>query len=319
MAIKKWLPNRFQLKAESSTSHSRRNTSNTIELRESRESPSKEKLLNTKRSSTPRESPSKGPSPTTTLSKPKSNTFPRKSNRPSSSMSPSKEPGNVFNICPSKPKSFTTQREKNMFKGKANTSLPHPQLSKIQEFTLPDTRQANTQQDNTELVNTLQLLTKPQFPTKQPQPPQLPILPLQLLQWLIKPTRTPPQLPLSPTPREPNKATRLFNLATSAGQELGRASSQVPTELDPTTCTLQEDPLRPAPTHRQDILSHWATSGTRLQMEPTWLQLGTLSATTLPPATLKTTNHIRPTSDRHDISLLLSTHNSFLNPYNCTL
>jgi hypothetical protein len=85
-----------------------------IELKKYKEFPIKNKLSNTKKLFTHNESPSKEPSLITTQFKPKSNTSPNKSNKPSSSTNPFNELSNEFNTYLFKPKLSTTPNVKNM-------------------------------------------------------------------------------------------------------------------------------------------------------------------------------------------------------------
>ena len=239
-----------------------------IELKESKEFLSREKSSNTRKSSTPRESPSKELSLTTMLSKLKFNIFLKKLKKLLLNMSPSRELGNVFNICPLKPKLFTTQSEKNTLSAKVSTLLPHRQLSKRLHNTLPaNTPPVNTQQvHNTQQVDNTQRPTKPQLlPIKQQPLPQLLIKLPPLPQLHTKPIKL-PQFQLA-TLLEPN--TKLWHLLTLVVQELAKALSQELTELDPTTSTLQEDPSKPAPTPQPVMLNHWAAMDTPLRTELT--------------------------------------------------
>jgi hypothetical protein len=125
----KALPKRSSLKKsqsnlESNTFHSKRNTLNTIKSKELKEFHTKEKSSNTKKLPELKESPSKEPSLTTTLLKPKSNTFPRKLKKLSLNTNQLKESGNEFNTCQSKLKSSTTLKETTTLLDKANTSRP---------------------------------------------------------------------------------------------------------------------------------------------------------------------------------------------------
>ena len=159
-----------------------------IELKESKEFLSREKSSNTRKSSTPRESPSKELSLTTMLSKLKFNIFLKKLKKLLLNMSPSRELGNVFNICPLKPKLFTTQSEKNTLSAKVSTLLLHRQLSKKPHNTLPaNTPPANTQQvHTTQQVDNTQLPTKLQsLPIKQQPLPQLHTKPIKLPQFQL--------------------------------------------------------------------------------------------------------------------------------------
>ena len=128
--LKEWSLKRFQLRAESSTSHLRRNTLSTTRCRELRESHMKEKLLNTKRSSTAKEFQLKGPSQTTMQLKPKLNTSPRKLNRLLLNTNPSKGLGKEFNISLLKLKLSTTQNEKNMLPDKEENTFKLAMLTR---------------------------------------------------------------------------------------------------------------------------------------------------------------------------------------------
>ena len=75
-----------------------------------------------RKSPEPKESQSKEPSPTIMPLKLKSNTFQRKSKKPSLSTNQSKESGKESNICQLKPKSSTTQKGTTTSPDKVNTS-----------------------------------------------------------------------------------------------------------------------------------------------------------------------------------------------------
>lgn len=130
-----------------------------IKLKELKESHMKEKLLNMKKSPELKEFQSKEPSLITMPSRPKSNTFQRKSKRPSLNTSQSKESGKEFNIFQLKLKSSTTQKETITLLAKDNTSKPvtfkedtpleltfhHKVESELKQFTKLDTFQIHHQ------------------------------------------------------------------------------------------------------------------------------------------------------------------------------
>lgn len=110
-----------------------------IKSKESKESHTKEKLYNTNKSPELKESQSKEPSLTIMPSKPKSNTFPNKSNKPSSNMNQSKESGKEFNISQLKLKLFTTPKEITTSQVKVDTSKPDTlkEVNKVDILPLP--------------------------------------------------------------------------------------------------------------------------------------------------------------------------------------
>lgn len=121
----------FQSRAESNISPSKPSTLNMIKSKEYKEFPMKEKLPNINKYIILKEFQLREQSQIIMLSKLKSNTFQRKSNKLLSNMNQLREPGKEFNTYQLRLKLFTIQREKNTSQAQADTFKPATLLAQL--------------------------------------------------------------------------------------------------------------------------------------------------------------------------------------------